>query len=350
MSVNYFYRPGVLKTRGGKPALQLSRVRKGTITGEPHQVGFTLPVSLNGDATIYHLYIDFGSPLTWVEDKGANPKKAYNDVNHNIQTQYGDGTVFRGHSQSTDVHYKTKPGETVLHQLIAIGHLYNDVTSPNPVHTSQMGDGMIGLSPSNSSKDYIMEVTHQGNKTATKKSERDIETVVSALKDESMIGVFFTPLGVQRQAQITFKGVNESKFLTGQQPVYTPVVDKVSGHWKIHQTIKYGNTVLPGSSGVATMIDSGYAFINLTRSGFAEYKKKTGAVEKQGLLVLNAAQYQKLESMWFTIGGKDFEITKDAQLWPRSQNKQEGFADDDYVLCIADSGDNTMTFGLAWCK
>lgn len=349
MPVDYFYRPGALRNRGGKPAVQVSRVQGGTITGEPYQVGFTLPVSVSGDPTIYHLFIDFGSHLTWVEDKRAKPKKPYKYAGHNIQTQYGDATVLRGHSQITDMHYKTRPTETVLRHLIGIGHLYINYAS-GPIHTSQMGDGMIGLSPSDGSRDYVKALTHSGNKTQEKKYARDIETVVSALRDEAIIGVFFTPLGVQRQAQITFKGVNDRKFLRGHQPVYTPVVNKSSGHWNFKQTMKYGTRALAGSTGVTTMIDSGYAFINLTKSGFAEYKKKTGAVEKQGLLVLNAAQYQRLESLWFTMNGWDFEITKDAQLWPRSQNRLEEFDVDDYVLCIGNSGDTTMVFGLAWCE
>lgn len=153
MPVDYFYRPGALQNRGGKPAVHslLSKVQNGTTTGAPYQVGFTLPVTIGVDPTIYHLYIDFGSPLTWVEDKKAKPKKAYNDASHNTQIGYGDGTVFRGRSQTTDMHYRTKPTETVLNHLIAIGHLYENVAS-NPTPTSQMGDGIVGLSPSDGSK------------------------------------------------------------------------------------------------------------------------------------------------------------------------------------------------------
>lgn len=310
-----------------------------------------MPVKLGKDQTVYHLYIDLGSPLTWLEDKSVSKKKGYKDLTHNVQTQYGDDTVFRGHSSSTDLHYQTKPTETILNQFIAQGHLYDDINAADPQPTAEMRDGMLGLSPATGSKQYVYELIDQGGVPGTKKRTSDIETLMSALKDEAIIGVFFTPYGVGRQAQLTFKGVNDKKFLTGHQPVFTPVVNKSTGHWRIKQTMKYGTgkAALPGSSDVVTMIDTGYAFIDLTASGFAEYKKKTGAVEKQGYLVLNAAQYQNLESLWFTVDGHDFEITKDAQLWPRRQNKTEGFADDDYVLAIGTTGDATMMYGLAWC-
>lgn len=349
INVDYFYRPGKglrKHSTGSKVAAsaQLSRVQQGSGYGIPRQVGFTLPVKIHN--IVYRLFIDTGSPLAWVEDRSAAQKKAYDDASHNVLIEYGDKSELRGRSEITDVHYQTTPAETVLHHLIAAGHLYR-----NKMPCDEMGDGILGLSPSERSGKVIFELRVQRGVLSRIPLPHDIENAVSALRDEGIIGIFFTPYGIQRQAQLTFKGFNDRKFLQGYIPIYIPIIDKDSGFWAVKQTMKFGANMgaLPSSSNVSAYLDTGHPSIDLTAAGFADYKKITGAVEKEGRLVLTEAQYLKLESLWFSWGGHDFEITRDAQLWPRRQNKLEGFADDDYVLIVGSTRSNYMMYGLPWC-
>ena len=53
----------------------------------------------------------------------------------------------------------------------------------------------------------------------------------------------------------------------------------------------------------------------------ATYQQLTGAVldnEFTGLLQITPAQFENLESLFFNIGGRSFELTPNAQIWPRA--------------------------------
>ena len=43
-----------------------------------------------------------------------------------------------------------------------------------------------------------------------------------------------------------------------------------------------------------------------------------------GLLTLSSAQFARLQSLFFTIGGTTFEFTANAQIWPRALNATIG--------------------------
>jgi cathepsin E len=55
---------------------------------------------------------------------------------------------------------------------------------------------------------------------------------------------------------------------------------------------------------------------------FQRYSAATGAVldSATGLLRITPAQYANLQSLFFTAGGTTFELTANAQIWPRELN------------------------------
>lgn len=353
VDVEYFYQKGAKHPRKrGKSAtnvnVQLSQVPRGTPSGVPYQVGFTLPAKLDGDTITHKLYIDLGSPLTWIDDK-ANPNKAFSDATNDVQIGYADDTVFRGKKETANIHYQTRTPITLQH-LYAKGHLYDDINATTPIRTNEMRDGMLGLSPPANSKAYVKNLVVSGAALTTQTPTADIQTVLSALGADAKVGIFFTPHGISRQAQVSFKGFNQQKIVG--DPKYAAAYQKNTGYWQMKQTMKYGTakTTLSGANQCTTLIDTGYAFIDLPRTAYADYKTRTGAIEKNGHLVLNQTQFAALESLYFSVDGQEFEITKDAQLWPRKHNATEGFDAADYVLAIGDSTDAKMTYGLAWCK
>ena len=58
----------------------------------------------------------------------------------------------------------------------------------------------------------------------------------------------------------------------------------------------------------------------IASDAFSRYQNLTGATmdSTMGLLRLMTAQYAKLQSLFFTIGGTKLELTANAQIWPRS--------------------------------
>jgi cathepsin E len=50
------------------------------------------------------------------------------------------------------------------------------------------------------------------------------------------------------------------------------------------------------------------------------------------------AQYENLQSLFFTVGGTTFELTANAQIWPRALNSFVGGTADGVYLVVHDIG------------
>lgn len=112
-----------------------------------------------------------------------------------------------------------------------------------------------------------------------------------------------------------------------------------SAYWGIDQSLTYGKstTVLSGSAGI---VDTGTTLLLLATDAFEAYQRATGATldDATGLLALSAAQYSKLQSLFFTVGGVTYELTPNAQIWPRALNATIGGEEGHIYLVVADLG------------
>jgi hypothetical protein len=57
-----------------------------------------------------------------------------------------------------------------------------------------------------------------------------------------------------------------------------------------------------------------------------------------GLLTLTASQFENLQSLFFDIGGVQYELTPNAQIWPRSLNSELGGSAGAIYLVVSDLG------------
>lgn len=57
-----------------------------------------------------------------------------------------------------------------------------------------------------------------------------------------------------------------------------------------------------------------------------------------GLLTITASQYENLQSLYFNIGGNSYELTPNAQIWPRSLNAHVGGDENSIYLVVTDLG------------
>jgi hypothetical protein len=55
-----------------------------------------------------------------------------------------------------------------------------------------------------------------------------------------------------------------------------------------------------------------------------------------GYLTITASQYESLQSLYFNIGGISYELTPNAQIWPRSLNAQIHGDEDSIYLVVTD--------------
>jgi cathepsin E len=76
---------------------------------------------------------------------------------------------------------------------------------------------------------------------------------------------------------------------------------------------------------------------------YNRYCAATGAVldSTTGLLRITPAQYSKLKSLFFTTGRTTFELTPNAQIWPRVLNELIGGTAHHIYLIISDIGTPT---------
>ena len=75
---------------------------------------------------------------------------------------------------------------------------------------------------------------------------------------------------------------------------------------------------------------------------FNAYKQATGATleTKTGLLKLPKDKYDTLQPLKFTIGGVDYTLNKNAQIFPRSLNEPLGGDKDSVYLVVGDVSAN----------
>ena len=66
----------------------------------------------------------------------------------------------------------------------------------------------------------------------------------------------------------------------------------------------------------------------------------TGAVydENTGLLRITPAQYKNIQSLFFDIGGRQYELNANAQIWPRAFNIDVGGDNSSIYLVVFDLG------------
>jgi len=86
----------------------------------------------------------------------------------------------------------------------------------------------------------------------------------------------------------------------------------------------------------------------MATSTFNSYIKATGGVldDNTGLYKITAAQLAALKPLVFTIGGTDFPLPANAQIWPRSLNADIGGTANGIYLVAGDAGSLSNATGL----
>jgi hypothetical protein len=150
-------------------------------------------------------------------------------------------------------------------------------------------------------------------------------------------------------------------YLDSRSPLTTKSPD--SSYWGVELSIQYGESA-PILQKSPCIIDTGTTLIYIPTGklsyrgcgplldaltgghrecrvdAFKRYQHETGAVldKKTQLLSITPAQFRNLKSLFFTIGGRKFEFTANAQIWPRALNSLIGGKRDSIYLVVGDIG------------
>jgi len=160
----------------------------------------------------------------------------------------------------------------------------------------------------------------------------------------NLVAVSFEPTNSDSitNGELTFGGTDSSKFtgaitftgITGTSPA--------SEFWGITQTIHYGaSTTIQASS--AGIVDTGTTLVLIASDAFTRYRTATGGVNDAatGLLRLTTAQFASLQSLFFVIAGVSFELTANAQAFPRNLNTEIGGTASSVYLIVNSIGTPT---------
>ncbi|KAL4244016.1 peptidase A1 family protein [Abortiporus biennis] len=293
-------------------------------------VDYIVEVGIGSPPTPYKLLIDTGSSNTWVgAERKYTPTLSSVSTGQTVSVTYGSGS-FSGDEYTDTVTLGL--GLTIQNQSIGAASRaqgFDDV------------DGILGIGP----VDLTAGTVSDGRLVPTVTDNLFLQHLI----ESNIVSVSFAPptsLSSLTDGELTFGGTDSSKYQG--QIHYSPITSTppASEFWGIHvQSIYYGSTSTIIQPLTAGIVDTGTTLILLASDVFDVYRRVTGAVidNTTGLLRITLSQYHQLESLYFNIDGAEFELTPNAQIFPRSLNEVIGGSvdDSDIYLIVADLGSDS---------
>ncbi|KAJ3906912.1 aspartic peptidase domain-containing protein [Lentinula edodes] len=288
-------------------------------------VSYIASVGVGASDTQYQLIVDTGSSNTWV---GAGTKyvasSTSTDTGDRVSVSYGSGEF----SETVGTEYIDKV--TLSSALVITSQSIGVASSSEGFEGT---DGIIGIGPDTLTEDTVSGVSTVPTVTDNLFSQGTIA--------EKVVAISFEPTTTDEvtNGELFFGGTDSSKF-TGAITYTT----KSGDYWGITQTVTYGSTTIQSS--LSGIVDTGTTLLYLEETGFNKYIKATGATldNATGLYKITTAQYNALENLVFTIGGTEFSLTPNAQIWPRSLNTDIGGSASSIYLVVADLGADEAGF------
>lgn len=289
---------------------------------------YSASVGIGDPPTYYNLILDTGSANTWV---GAN--KEYQVTSSSVKTgnflhvEYGKA-YFEGYEYNDSVTIAS--GIAISQQSIGVA---SDSDGIYPY------DGILGIGPRNLSVGTLWP--DNSSAIPTVKDNLYQEGKIS----QNLVALYFEPTNSTSAAhgEVVFGSTDSSKY-TGNI-TYLPITETVpaDGYWGVDASFRYGGStvILDTTAGI---LDTGNSLIYIATDAYNRYVDAIGAVIDQdtGLLGITSAQYTNLQSLFFVVGGSTYELTANAQIWPRTLNNVVGGKSDSIFLVLQDIGQTSQ--------
>ncbi|KAK0199003.1 aspartic peptidase A1 [Armillaria mellea] len=303
---------------------------------------YTASIGVGSPATTYELIVDTGSSNTWV---GAGTKYVRTSTSvqtpNRVSVTYGSGS-FSGNEFTDQV--TLTPGLVIKSQSIGVATVADCFNG---------FDGILGIGPTDLTEGTLSPATSTLIPTVT-----DNLFTQGSITNHA-VGVYFAPTTQEEvvNGEISWGGsyrlsqVNSNRNLGGPDTSkiigsisYAPITSTspASEFWGIDESITYGTStsILSPTAGI---VDTGTTLTLIASDAFRKYQSATGAVldSATGLLRLTPTQFSNLKSLFFKIGGVSYELTPNAQIWPRSLNADIGGSPSAVYLIVNDIGTNS---------
>ncbi|KAF8433759.1 aspartic peptidase domain-containing protein [Boletus edulis BED1] len=249
------------------------------------------------------------------------------------------------------------------------GKVWNDTVSFSPsLIVSQQA---IGVANSSNGFDGLDGILGVGPTDLTNRTVPGVDRIPTVMDNffsqgtisEESLGIYFIPAPeTTKKGEPTFGGYDDSVIVGPVTYVPLTKTPRSSLYWGITQTISYGSDIiLPLASGLVDTgttliyIASGASYIDAARpilttdsppaDAYEQYKNKTGATYDPAtqLLKITAEQYDCLKPLVFNIEDAAYELTANAQIWPRSLNSLINGTSDGIYLVVSDLGPFNFT-------
>lgn len=302
-------------------------------------VTYTTSICIGKPPENYKLLIDTCGSNTWIGSTKYNATETNQSTKRSFNVSYTNGTASgSGCKLANPCLIKTHQAQffsSAVLDKITFDNGLSIEGQPIGVADTVSGfenvDGVLGLGPLDWS-----------TKTGTASS--DSPSVVTNLFSKEIIGtelmaLSFYPDDEGLRGEIDFehdlsKQTGDAGFvpITSTQPA--------SSYWGIDQSAHYGESntpILDSSSGI---LDIHTRLIMIASDAFSAYQDATKSTldETTGLLTIPESQLDELQSLFFTIGGVAYEVSADAQIWPRALNSKIGGKEGQIYLVVADMG------------
>ncbi|KAL0574946.1 hypothetical protein V5O48_007020 [Marasmius crinis-equi] len=268
----------------------------------------------------FNLLIDTGSSNTWVgASQEYKPTSTSQTQRQEVSVSYGSGS-FSG-TEYTDT---VALSSSMVIQKQSIG-----VANQTQGFGNDGIDGILGIGPVD-----LTRGTVDGMPSVPTVTDNLVKEGI--IKQES-IGIFYAPTPADSKdlanGEMTFGGVDETKITAPVKYVPITKTSPANKYWGIDQSIQYnGKTIMNNNAGI---VDTGTTLIMLASDTFEKYQQATGAVMDK--------QFKNMKNMEFHIGGTVYELTPNAQIWPRALNATLGGHANKIYLVFADMGQPSGT-------
>ena len=213
----------------------------------------------------------------------------------------------------------------------ATGEMYKDqvTVAPSLVITDQIIGVDSGPVSGFNGVDGLLGVGPAGLTNGKTTCGTTIPTITDNLFSQKKIpanqyALSFQPSTTDSDAngEITFGGIDESKFTGSINYVPITTDSSSSKYWGVDACASYGTGKTSNFNFTSGIVDSGTTLTLLNSDAYLAYQRATGAVvdNQTTLLTVTEAQYAALQSIYFDIGGITYELTPNAQTFPRQFN------------------------------
>ncbi|PPR01599.1 hypothetical protein CVT26_013337 [Gymnopilus dilepis] len=288
-------------------------------------ITYTVNVTIGNPGHLFSLIIDTGSSNTWAGAQLFNSYKMTSTTKFTgdvVQVTYGSGSVLGVEAHDT---MDLAPGLNLPNQSLGMALVSEGFTGV---------DGILGIGPTDLTVGTLIPSTTASIPTVTD------NLFTEGIIPEREVAVYFQPAdGLSTvNGEMTFGGINYAR--NTSEFTWVPITGTsiANKYWGIDQSISYGDNVILTST--AGIVDTGTTLIYIASDAYDAYMQLTGGTVSNttGLLSLPVGQYANLQSLFFNIGGTSFELTPNAQIWPRSLNADIGGTADFVYLVVSSIG------------